>query len=185
MPAATWRKWYPHDIEKWNSSPAIQLLSDAAYRAYHSLIMCQWESAEGYLPENERLLQTLARVRTESEWSLVRVEILPLFLHENGHVFSAKQRTEWLRAKAVSNRKGRTFPDSDQTPSRVRPVSGHNNNNKDMLNTPPTPRGARRSAKAVIGIAKTPENHPFEPDADGYCKRCAFAKDHQSHQEAA
>jgi len=129
MPPATWRKWYPHDVEKWNSSPVIQMLSDSAYRAYHSLIMAQWESEDGYLPEDERLLQTLARVREESHWKLVRVEISTLLCTEKGRVFSRKQREEWLRAKAVSERKGRKYPDSGKSVSRVNPASGHNNNN--------------------------------------------------------
>jgi hypothetical protein len=136
MPAATWRKWYPHDIEKWNSSPVIQLLSDAAYRAYHSLIMCQWESEDGYLPENDRLLQTLARVREESAWKAVRDEIKPLFSHENGRIFSQKQRAEWLRAKTVSDRKGRRSPESGESLPTVTPACGHNNNNNNRVKRP-------------------------------------------------
>jgi uncharacterized protein YdaU (DUF1376 family) len=185
MPAATWRKWYPHDIEKWNSSPAIQMLSDAGYRAYHSLVMAQWESEDGFLVDDERLLQTLARVKKDTQWKVIRDEVLSLFKHENGKVFAPKQREEWLRAKVVSERKGRRSPDSGKSVARVIPASGHNNNNN--INTPLPPKGGRRLCKVEPGISPPNPHHAYQESAEtlGFCAQCGFSKDHESHKEAA
>jgi len=101
---AKWQKWYPHNIDAWQSSPTIQDLSDAAYRAYHNLIQAQYQAEDGMLPSEEKELIRLSRMR--AVWPEIREELLACFqVSESGRIFSPRQFKEWEKAQVVHSKR--------------------------------------------------------------------------------
>jgi len=113
MPPARWKTWYPHSIDAWRGSMSVQSMSDGAYRGYHQLLMSQWESEDGKLPIDEKMLARLSGLG--KRWPQFRDEIMEHFTVDNNRCFNDRQMREWLKAMEVSERKGRKHPESGQS----------------------------------------------------------------------
>jgi hypothetical protein len=103
--ASEWQQWYKHKIDAWQGSATIQTLTDAAYRAYHNLIMAQFQQEDGMLPNDDLRLAKMSRAG--ARWSEPR-ECLPtiseevrasLTSAENGRLFSPTQHRIWCDAR--------------------------------------------------------------------------------------
>lgn len=93
-----WNQWYPHEIDIWQGSGAIQILSDTAYRAVHNIIMEMWKSEDCALEEKE--LHQASRVL--DRYAGVRDEVLAYMDRtEDGRITHFVQRKKWERAKLV------------------------------------------------------------------------------------
>ena len=114
MPPAKWRDWYPHKIDKWRGSLAVQGMSDGAYRGYHNLLMSQWQSFDGKLPTTDKELARLSGLF--SRWNEFKEEIMENFIEEEegDRLLNVVQYVEWQRAKQVSEKKGRKSPESGE-----------------------------------------------------------------------
>lgn len=122
MSEAKWKTWYPHQIDAWRGSMAIQSMSDGAYRGYHNLLMSQWQSDDGKLPGDDKMLARMSGLG--ARWKKFREEILENFeSDENGRIFNARQMAEWISARDISEKKGRRHPESDQSQDRVKQES--------------------------------------------------------------
>ena len=119
MPAARWRNWYPHHIDRWRGSLVIQGMSDGAYRGYHTLLMSQWESEDGMLPQDDKMLARMSGLFTR--WKQFRDEILDNFESVEDRIFNRVQSGEnWFRAlRKYLKRKGKSI----QTQARLRTQS--------------------------------------------------------------
>lgn len=117
MPPTRWRDWYPHQIEKWRGSTAIQGMSDGAYRGYHFLLMAQWESSDGMLPNDEKELARMSGLHRR--WMRFRSEILPNFIEVQKRLVNVSQKEKWDRAKEVYEKKARLHPESGQSVNGV------------------------------------------------------------------
>jgi hypothetical protein len=107
----TWQQWYPHDIESWNSSAAVHAFTDAAYRAYHNLLMAQFESETGML--NPKDLAKFSRMGVR--WTQPR-ESMPTIAEEvmaefetgpGGMVYSPRMYREWERARDLFEKRSK------------------------------------------------------------------------------
>jgi uncharacterized protein YdaU (DUF1376 family) len=95
--ASKWQVWYPHIIDAWQGSATIQTFSHAAYRAYHNLIMEQFQAEDGKLPDDDRQLAKLSRLG--AEWEHVAPEVRPSFTADgNGKLYSKTQFELWEHA---------------------------------------------------------------------------------------
>lgn len=97
MPPAKWRDWYPHKIDKWRGSLAVQGMSDGAYRGYHNLLMSQWQSLDGMLPAADKELARLSGLF--SRWKDFREEILDNFQKVDDCFFDADLKASWDHAQ--------------------------------------------------------------------------------------
>jgi hypothetical protein len=97
MPPAKWRDWYPHKIDKWRGSLAVQGMSDGAYRGYHNLIMSQWQSFDGMLPKTDKELARLSGLF--GRWKEFREEILENFQNLNERIFNSDLKADWDHAQ--------------------------------------------------------------------------------------
>jgi hypothetical protein len=115
MPPAKWRDWYPHKIDKWRGSLAVQGMSDGAYRGYHNLLMSQWQSFDGKLPITDKELARLSGLF--SRWNEFKEEIMENFIEEEegDRLLNVVQYAEWQRAKQISEKKGRKIPESGES----------------------------------------------------------------------
>lgn len=95
--AADWQRWYQHEIDKWQGSATVQTFSDAAYRAFHNLIMAQFQQDDGKLPSDPTQLSKLSRMGTR--WLKVAGEVLAEFeIDEYGRIFNSTQYKTWQAA---------------------------------------------------------------------------------------
>ena len=113
MPPAKWRDWYPHKIDRWRGSLAVQGMSDGAYRGYHNLLMSQWQSRDGMLPTSDKELARLSGLF--SRWKEFRDEILENFIPAGDRIVNTVQYAEWQRARQISEKKGRRSPECEQS----------------------------------------------------------------------
>jgi hypothetical protein len=113
MPPAKWRDWYPHKIDKWRGSLAVQGMSDGAYRGYHNLLMSQWQSSDGMLPTADKELARLSGLF--SRWTEFRDEIMENFTRSGDRLINSVQYSEWQRARQISEKKGRKAPECDES----------------------------------------------------------------------
>ena len=105
MPQA-FQGWYKHDIDAWRGSAAVQDMTDAEYRAYHNLLMAQFESEDGMLPDDEKELAKLSRKR--AEWQNIREVVLEQFERGGeGRVYNARMHYEWQQAKSLSEQRAK------------------------------------------------------------------------------
>ena len=96
--AEDWQRWYQHEIDKWQGSATVQTFSDAAYRAFHNLIMAQFQQADGKLPNSPTELAKLSRMGTR--WIKVAREVLAEFeADDSGRIFNPTQYRAWLAAR--------------------------------------------------------------------------------------
>jgi len=108
--ASDWQRWYQHEIDKWQGSATVQTFSDAAYRAFHNLIMAQFQQEDGKLPESPAQLAKLSRMGVR--WPKVAEEVMSAFEADGvGRVYNPTQYKTWQAAKdrhlAYMNRKRR------------------------------------------------------------------------------
>jgi hypothetical protein len=102
--ASEWTQWYPHEIDAWQGSAMIQTLSDAAYRAFHNLIMVQFQQPNGKLIDDAALLAKQSRMG--ARWNASRdgmptisEEVRECFVADgNGFIYNPKQLSKWERA---------------------------------------------------------------------------------------
>lgn len=95
--ANKWQIWYPHIIDAWQGSATIQTFSDAAYRGYHNLIMAQFQSEDGKLPDDDKQLAKASRLG--DRWETVSHEIRETLTSDgNGRVYSRTQFDLWTDA---------------------------------------------------------------------------------------
>ena len=107
MPAK-WQQWYPHYIDGWNGSAAVQGFTDAAYRAYHNLLMAQFESEDGMLDPDRLAKSSRMGVRWNQPregMPTISEEVMEEFESANGRVYNPRLRQEWLKAKEVFEKK--------------------------------------------------------------------------------
>lgn len=103
----SWQRWYPHDINDWNGSAAVRSFTDAAYRAYHTLLMAQFEQDDGMLPNDPRKLAKLSGMgvrwqEPRAGYPTIAEEVMEEF--ESGpddKVYNPRMYKEWLRARKV------------------------------------------------------------------------------------
>ena len=57
-----WQQWYPHSIDLWLRSATVAALTDAGYRAFHCLLMAQFQSSTGTLPDDAQWLARQSRM---------------------------------------------------------------------------------------------------------------------------
>jgi uncharacterized protein YdaU (DUF1376 family) len=94
----TWQQWYAHYIDRWLSSDKVEDLSDAAYRAYHRLIMRQFQQPDGMLPDDENELARLSR--KVDEWDQIRDEVMQFFPEAgDGRRCNPFQYSKWCDAR--------------------------------------------------------------------------------------
>lgn len=117
MPIARWKTWYPHHINLWRGSLAVQGMSDGAYRGYHNLIMSQWESEDGTLPNDDGMLARYSGLF--SRWKKFKPEIMLHFYDRNGRIFNQVQYDHWIKAREVYEKKARLHPESAQSADAV------------------------------------------------------------------
>jgi len=104
MPAK-WQQWYPHAIDAWNGSAFVQCLSDAGYRAYHNLLMEQYQQDDGMLPDDDRQLSLLSRsgihwLQKRKNLPTIREEVMVAFESGGpGRIFNHRQYDEWITAQ--------------------------------------------------------------------------------------
>lgn len=97
MPQA-FQSWYQHDINAWQGSAAVQDMNDAEYRAFHNLIMAQFQSEDGMLPDDDKQLAKLSRKR--HEWESVREVVMEEFESMgDGRVCNVRMHKEWQRSR--------------------------------------------------------------------------------------
>src|SRR5260370_562113 len=96
--AEPWNQWYPHHIDIWQGSGAIQILSDTAYRAVHNILQDIWKSEECALEEKK--LHAASRVG--ERWHACKEEVLAYFDRTgDGRITHFVQREKWLMANEV------------------------------------------------------------------------------------
>ena len=103
--ASEWQQWYKHKIDAWQGSATIQTFTDAAYRAYHNLIMAQFQQEDGMLPSDDLRLAKMSRAG--SHWSEPRDGLTTiaeevrsaLTSAENGRLYSPTQYRIWCDAR--------------------------------------------------------------------------------------
>jgi hypothetical protein len=106
MPAK-WQQWYPHGIDAWQGSALVQSLSDAGYRAYHNLLMEQFQQPDGMLPDDDRQLALLSRMGIrwnqprEGQPTIAEEVLIAFEPNGEGRVFNRRQYEGWLEAKNV------------------------------------------------------------------------------------
>lgn len=122
----SWQRWYPHDIASWNSSAGVQSFTDAAYRAFHMLLMAQFESEDGMLPDDPRQLAKLSRMgvrwmEPRAGYSTIAEEVMEEFeAAPNGRLYNSRMYQEWKRARDVHEgrkRGGKTRAGATRLPS--------------------------------------------------------------------
>lgn len=97
MPQA-FQSWYQHDIDAWQGSAAVQEMTDSEYRAFHHLLMAQFQSEDGMLPDDDKLLAKLSRKR--AEWPQIREAVLEEFESGgNGRIYNVRMHNEWKRSR--------------------------------------------------------------------------------------
>jgi len=97
--AGDWQRWYQHEIDKWQGSATVQTFSDVAYRGFHNLIMAQFQTDDGKLPNNPAQLAKLSRLGPR--WAKAADEVLAEFQDDgNGRIFNATQYKAWEAARA-------------------------------------------------------------------------------------
>jgi hypothetical protein len=95
--ADKWQIWYPHKIDAWQGSATIQTFSDPAYRGYHNLIMAQFQSEDGMLPDDDRALAKESRLGPR--WPDYAGEIRAALISDgNGRIYSPTQYALWQEA---------------------------------------------------------------------------------------
>ena len=102
--ANEWTQWYPHEIDAWQGSATIQTFSDAGYRAFHNLIMVQFQQPNGKLIDDDVLLAKHSRMG--ARWLMSRPGMLTiaeevracLTVDTEGFIYSPKQLRKWERA---------------------------------------------------------------------------------------
>jgi uncharacterized protein YdaU (DUF1376 family) len=99
----------------------VQGMSDGAYRGYHNLLMSQWQSEDGTLPTDDGMLARMSGLF--SRWKEFKSEILENFVTDGFRYKNVRQSEEWDRARQVSEKKGRRYPESGQSVDAVRPES--------------------------------------------------------------
>src|SRR6476620_8160014 len=52
----SYTQWYRHNIDRWQGSAEINALSCEGYRAFHNLVMYQFQRPDRLLPDDERTL---------------------------------------------------------------------------------------------------------------------------------
>ena len=112
MPAK-WQMWMPKVIDAWCGSRNVQGLTDAAYRAYDNLLMAEWQSEDGMLPDDDRVLAKASGMF--SRWQDVKSEVLEMFQSSEGRLFSPRLLAEWHRAQTVHKGKKTRSGDSDES----------------------------------------------------------------------
>lgn len=112
--ASEWQRWYQHEIDKWQGSATVQTFSDAAYRAFHNLIMAQFQQDDGKLPNTPAQLAKLSRMGPR--WPKVADEVMSEFeVDADGRIYNVTQYKGWQAARerhqAYMNRKKRRTSD--------------------------------------------------------------------------
>lgn len=106
-----WQKWYPHQIDAWQSSATVQNFTDAAYRAFHNLLMEQYQQPDGMLPGDSALLAKMSRAGTKwskerEPLSTIEEEVRSCFkVHKSGRIYNERQYTEWRWARAETKKR--------------------------------------------------------------------------------
>ena len=96
--ANEWQRWYQHEIDKWQGSATVQTFSDAGYRAFHNLIMAQFQQDDGKLPSAPSQLAKLSRMG--SRWPKIADEVMGEFMDDgDGRIYNATQYKAWVAAK--------------------------------------------------------------------------------------
>lgn len=96
-----WQQWYKHKIDAWQASATVQTLTDAGYRAFHNLLMAQFQQPDGKLPESDQELAKYSR--RGLDWNRPRrgaptiaEEVMPHFISDGaGRVFNPTQYKIW------------------------------------------------------------------------------------------
>lgn len=87
--------WYRHNINKWQGSAEVMALSSDGYKAFHSLLMYQFQRPDGLLPNDERVLRIQSRL-TASAWEDCKAEVLELFEPiGEGKIANMPMYSEW------------------------------------------------------------------------------------------
>src|SRR6185437_13200889 len=150
-----WQRWYPHDIQSWNSSAGVQAFTDAAYRAFHTLLMAQFESEDGMLPNDARQLAKLSRMgvrwlEPRTGYPTIAEEVMEEFeAGPEGRVYNARMYKEWLRSRMVFEKRSKggkaKTKDSSKTLETVLEESTthrQGQGQRQKQNTPPIAREA-------------------------------------------
>ncbi|MEG9430730.1 DUF1376 domain-containing protein [Terriglobus sp. ADX1] len=164
-----------HDIDAWCGSASVQDMNDAQYRAFHNLIMAQFQSEDGMLPDDERLLAKLSRKR--AEWDQVREVVLDEFEKGgDGRLYNPRCYKEWQEAQGLAEARRRG---GRSTTARRWDES--------ELNDPSISNSAKRSRRLAVARQKarhTPEEWKALLDLCGdRCVKCGsdeyeVVKDH-------
>lgn len=99
--------WFKLFVEDWINSTTIASFTSEQEGIYLRLLIRQWMANDGYLPTNPEALANWARVK-HTRWQKVGGPVLDqCFIHENGHYFNRKMRTQWEEAREVRKAKQR------------------------------------------------------------------------------
>jgi hypothetical protein len=97
-------QWYRHNIDRWQGSAEIAALSLEGYKAFHNLLMYQFQRPDGLLPDDGRLLRVQSRLQTQEQWECCRAEVLALFEPMgDGKIANKVMYSEWKRAREFQN----------------------------------------------------------------------------------
>ncbi len=108
----SYTQWYRHNIDRWQGSAEINALSCEGYRAFHNLVMYQFQRPDGLLPDDERTLRVQSRLPLQSQWDGCRAEVLAMFERKGeGKLANMVMYREWLfiqEAREAKSNAGRT-----------------------------------------------------------------------------
>ena len=90
----------PLHIDAWQASAAVQNMTHAEHRAFLNLLMASWQTDDCGLPNNDKELAKLSRMR--AEWPEVRDVVLDEFDLIDGRYYNAKLLKERRYADAVT-----------------------------------------------------------------------------------
>jgi hypothetical protein len=105
--ASDWQQWYKHKIDAWQGSATVQAFTDAGYRAFHNLIMAQFQQPDGKLPEDNNELAKYSRslclwTRKRKNLPTIREEVMAHFVSDgSGRVYNRVQFETWEASKAL------------------------------------------------------------------------------------
>lgn len=89
-------RWYRHNVDRWQGSAEVAALSSEGYKAFHCLMMYQFQRPDGLLPNDERTLRVQSRLRTQAEWDGCRDEVLAMFEPMgDGKIANMAMYAEW------------------------------------------------------------------------------------------
>lgn len=98
--AERWQQWMPFHIDQFRGSPDVQAMNPAARCGYIYLLAATWQTEDCSLPDDDLDLAALSGLGDEL-WPVHAPRIRRKFEIVSGRLTNAVLRREWLRAKAV------------------------------------------------------------------------------------